>query len=72
MLLVESQEVRYGNAHFVGTPDQIGLLEVVLSLNALCVLVELNSLSDWVGNHSEVFLVFVIAEPLLLHFDVIH
>jgi hypothetical protein len=35
-------------------------------------LVELNSLSNWVRNHSEVFLVFVIAEPLLLHFDVIH
>jgi hypothetical protein len=71
MLLVKGNEIWNRDAHLVGTPNKVGLLDIIVSLNAFSVLIKLDGLTNWVGNDREVLLVFVVAEPLFLHFNVV-
>jgi hypothetical protein len=72
MLLVKSDEVWNWDAHLVRTPNQISLFDVVISLDSLGFLEELDGLFYRVRDHSKVFFIFVVAESLFLHFNVVH
>ena len=72
MLLIKSDEVWNWDAHLVRTPNQISLFDVVISLDSLGFLEELDGLLNGVRDYSKVFLIFVVAEPLFLHFYVVH
>jgi hypothetical protein len=72
MLFVKGNEIWNRDAHLVGAPNKVSFLDIIVSLNAFSVLIKLDSLANWVGNDSEVLLIFVVAEPLFLHFNVVH
>jgi len=67
VLLVDLQELRNGNVHLVGTPNEVGLLERGGILDTLSTLVILDSVVDRVGDLGKSLALLTVAELLFLH-----
>jgi len=68
MLLIDWHEVRDWDAHLVGTPDQVDLLDTEFIWDALDVLVMTYGVIHWVGDHGERLAVLFVNELFLLNF----
>ena len=71
VFLVNLEEVRDWDRHFVWTPHQISFLFGDLLINTHCLLVELDSFLHWIWNLGESFAFKTIAESFFLHFNLI-
>ena len=71
VLLVNLEEVRDGDRHFIWTPNQISLLFGDLLFDSNRLLVEFDGFLDWVGNLGESFAFKTVAESFFLDLNLI-